>query len=108
LQDRLEPRAKPSAHKAEVAAVLTRQQLKDRVCLPVTFDAKHDAFISPLHIRLMIRVKFYVTPSETPAPWRGSAPGLLPIPPPPSRTKIGGLSFRQSRRSPCGPPRRLP
>ena len=33
----------------EVAAMLAHHQLKDGICLPVTLDAEHDAFIGPLH-----------------------------------------------------------
>src|SRR4026208_598920 len=48
LEQRLETRARSAPHKAKMAAMLTRHQLEDGIALPVTLDAKHDAFISPL------------------------------------------------------------
>src|SRR5262245_25953918 len=49
LQYRLEPRPKAAAHKAEVAAMLARHQLEDRIRLAMALDAEHDPFIGPLH-----------------------------------------------------------
>src|SRR5262245_18654435 len=49
LEHRLKARARSAPHKAKMATMLTRHQLEDGIALPVTLDAKHDAFISPLH-----------------------------------------------------------
>src|SRR5438045_3018276 len=49
LQNRLQPRAKPTTHKAEMAAMAARHQFEDSVRLPVTLDPEHYAFIGPLH-----------------------------------------------------------
>ena len=54
LQDRPEPRAKTSAHKAEMAPMAMRHQFEDGIRLPVPLDPEHYAVIGPLHILLVI------------------------------------------------------
>src|SRR5262249_55522125 len=49
LQHRPQPRARPSPHQAEMAAVRARHNLEDGVGLAVTLAAEHDAFVGPLH-----------------------------------------------------------
>src|SRR5665647_594093 len=79
LQNRLHARAVAAAHQTEMAAMLARHQLDDGARLPVPLDADYDAFIGPLHQIVRTRdERIYVTPSETPVPWRGSAPGRRP------------------------------
>jgi hypothetical protein len=53
LQDRPEPRAKTSAHKAEMAPMAMRHQFEDGIRLPVPLDPEHYAVIGPLHILLV-------------------------------------------------------
>jgi hypothetical protein len=49
LQHRPQPRARPSSHQTEMAAVGTRHQFEDGIGLPVTPRAEHDALVSPFH-----------------------------------------------------------
>jgi hypothetical protein len=49
LQHRPQPRARPSPHQTEMAAVGTRHQFEDGIGLPVTPGAEHDALVSPFH-----------------------------------------------------------
>src|SRR6476646_10111559 len=49
LQDRAQARAGAAADQAEMAAMLARHQFEDSAPLPVALDAKHDAFVGPLH-----------------------------------------------------------
>ena len=49
LQHRPQPRARPSPHQTEMAAVRARHQLEDGACLLVAPGAEHDALIGPLH-----------------------------------------------------------
>src|ERR1044072_3465166 len=49
LQNRFKPRAEPAAHQSKMAAMLTREQLGDRIRFAVPLDAKHNAFVGPLH-----------------------------------------------------------
>ena len=49
LQHRPQPRARPSPHQTEMAAVGTRHQFEDGIGLPVTPGAEHDGLVSPFH-----------------------------------------------------------
>src|SRR3954471_7031378 len=55
LQDRAQARAGAATDEAEMAAMLARHQFEDSTPLPVALDAKHDAFVGPLHRGLVLR-----------------------------------------------------